>query len=108
MVATGWVDPLLATGQPPGSPASKIVLTNAFESRDAPMAIYGKNLTDLSYRDSSLIFYRNLSTGIDKGQVPSQVRQIATAAVIADLPELSSVALNCLRLLPACCQRCCS
>lgn len=108
MVATGWVDPLLATGQPPGSPASKIVLTNAFESRGAPMAIYGKDLKDLSFRDSSLIFYRNLSTGIDKGQVPSQVRQIATAAVIADSPEHNPVTINCMRLLPACCQGCCS
>lgn len=34
----------------------------------------GKNLTDLSYNDSSLIFYRNLTTGRNKGQIPAQVR----------------------------------
>lgn len=67
------MDPLLATGQPPNSPASKMSLTNAFESRDAPMRIFGKNLTDLSYKDSPLIFYRNVSTGINKGEVPAQV-----------------------------------
>lgn len=37
------------------------------------MQTFGKNLTDLTYKDSPLIFYRNLTTGRNKGQVPAQV-----------------------------------
>lgn len=49
-------------------------LTSAWESRGAPMATFGKNLTDLTFQDSSLIFFRNLTTGRDKGQIPGGVR----------------------------------
>lgn len=75
------MDPLLATSAPPGSQASKMSLTSAWESRGAPMVAFGKNLTDISYKDSSLVFFRNLTTGRDKGQVPAAVRTFNTLPV---------------------------
>jgi hypothetical protein len=34
---------------------------------------FEKNLSDITYQDSQLVFYRNLTTGRNKGQVPAQV-----------------------------------
>ena len=68
------MDPILAEGAgSAASPAAKMSLTFAFETRDRPMEIYQKNLTDLSYNTSALFFWRNVSSGRDQGDVPEQV-----------------------------------
>ncbi len=72
--ASGWVDPILAEGAgSAASPAAKMSLTFAFEYRDSPMQIYQQNLTNLSYNDSALLFWRNVTSGRDQGDVPEQV-----------------------------------
>ena len=68
------MDPVLAEGAgSAASPAAKMSLTFAFEYRDSPMQIYQKNLTELSYNNSALFFWRNVTSGRDQGDVPEQV-----------------------------------
>jgi len=81
----GWVDPILAEGAgSAASPAAKMSLTYAFETRNSPMEIYQKNLTDLSYNTSALFFWRNVTSGRDQGDVPQQV---CIPAALTDRPH---------------------